>query len=284
MSTSPILLPFPPNSASTMAHPVTHLREQGIALRAAIEDCLHKPKPQPVHTVRSTTRRLEALLELFPLLPHTPKIKKQSRLLRKATNPIRRAAGRVRDLDVHATHLEELPPTPDTAHLIKSLARKRHHQATRLHRTLAKHQPDLVAALDELEKALLPANEVQLSPTRASQIARTWFAHSIEKLSPQDPQQFHELRKAAKLARYIAEAGTETGDNPSPTARHFNQIQQSSGEWHDWQTLSEQAHKHLKPTSTLIPTLERRRDEAHRAALDTLTQTLPKLVASPVRT
>jgi CHAD domain-containing protein len=254
-----------------MAHPVADLRKQHTALRAALEACLAKPRPNPVHNLRTTTRRLQAQLVLIPLLPDSPKITRQSRRVLKAAKSIRQAAGKVRDLDVHADQLAELPQTADNKALAKSLAQKRDLQAVKLQRILHKRQPKLLATLDDLETALRPARNLALSPIQASRLARRWFADATSTLNPTDPAQLHKLRKAAKLARYIAEAAA--GPTPSPTARHFNQIQQCAGEWHDWLTLTDFAHKHLDPSNPLLATLTQRRNRIHRTTL-TLTRGL----------
>jgi len=45
-----------------MPQPVAVFLRQSQMLKTAIADCLDKPKPNPVHRLRSTTRRLEATL------------------------------------------------------------------------------------------------------------------------------------------------------------------------------------------------------------------------------
>jgi CHAD domain-containing protein len=246
-----------------MSHPVATLHKQTVALRAAIIACLAKPKPKPVHTLRTTARRIQAQLELIPLLTNAPKVAPESRRAMKAVKPIRQAAGEVRDLDVHADHLAELPQTTDSEALARVLSQKRDREAEKLQRILHKRQGKMLAAIDDLEAALVPAHNLQLSPARASQFARRWFADSTSHLNPRDPAQFHELRKAAKLARYIAEAANA----PSPTARRFNRIQQATGEWHDWLTLTIFARKHLARSSPLLTILKQRCDHTHHTAL-----------------
>lgn len=246
-----------------MSHPVSELRKQTLALRASLKDCLAKPRPNQVHNIRTATRRVEAELELFPLLGDAPTIASQSKRFLKAAKRIRQAAGKVRDLDVHTDRVAEFPKTADSKTLAKALTRKRKRESDKLQRTLHKHEHKLLAVLADLEAALLPARSLSLSGTQADQIARRWFDTSASHLDPEDPAQFHELRKAAKLARYIA----ETASPSSPTARHFNRIQQTTGDWHDWLTLTDFACKHLPPSSPLLTILKQHRDQAHRTAL-----------------
>jgi CHAD domain-containing protein len=256
-----------------MSHAVATLHKQTVALRDAIISCLAKPKPKCVHNLRTTARRIQAQLELIPLLPDAPKITAQSKRALKAIKPIRQAAGKVRDLDVHLDHLADLPKTADPEALAKILDQKRDRQADKLQRILHKRQAKLLAALDLLEAALVPARTLPLSPAQAGNLARSWFASSTAHLNPTDPAQFHELRKAAKLARYIAEAANA----PSPTARRFNRIQQTSGDWHDWLTLTTFAGKHLDPSSPLLSILKQRRDRSHETALHLIRTSIPTL-------
>lgn len=264
-----------------MSHPVADLRAQGIALRVAMEACVHNPKTKPVHNLRTTSRRIQAQLELLPLLlatAHAPKIKfkREAKAFLKSSRKIRQAAGVVRDLDVHADHLASLRSPIASARAARTLAKdlepKRHKAAAKLQQVLHKHHGRLLDALNDLEAALLPAAELELSPPQADHLAEHWFTRHTADLNPQRPADLHDLRKAAKLARYIAETGnppdvSRSKKSPSPVARHFNQIQQTTGDWHDWLALTEVAAHHLKASSPLVPTLERRRDQAHLSAL-----------------
>ena len=267
-----------------MSHPVADLRAQGIALRAAMEACAHNPKTKPVHNLRTASRRIQAQLELLPLLldvphaPHAPRIKikfkRESKAFLKAARKIRHAAGIVRDLDVHADHLATLrspnPSAKAARTLAKDLEPKREKAAAKLQQTLHKHHSKLLDALNDLETALLPAAELELTPPQANHLAEHWFTRHTADLNPQKPADLHDLRKAAKLARYIAETAappSRSKKSASPVARHFNQIQQTTGDWHDWLALTEVAAHHLKASSPLVPTLERRRDQAHLSAL-----------------
>jgi CHAD domain-containing protein len=83
-----------------MPRPVTAFLQQSLILKAAIADCLKKPSPKPVHKLRSSTRRIEATLELIAAVS-TIRIDRESKPLRKTLRKLRRVAGSVRDLDVH---------------------------------------------------------------------------------------------------------------------------------------------------------------------------------------
>ncbi len=99
--------------SSSVALPVQVLREHITALEAAITVCLADPGHKPVHKLRTETRRVEALLLLLALVPGLPEHRKQASALLRALAKLRRAAGEVRDLDVHRKMLEEFAETED---------------------------------------------------------------------------------------------------------------------------------------------------------------------------
>ena len=91
-----------------MPQPVTAFLRQGLLLKAAIAACLKKASPKRVHHLRSTTRRIEATLELLVLSADIPGIDKQSKPLQRSVGRVRRAAGIVRDADVQSDLLDRL--------------------------------------------------------------------------------------------------------------------------------------------------------------------------------
>ncbi len=97
--------------------PVRVLRDHVTALEAALSVCLADPNLRVVHRLRTGTRRLEAQLILLDLIPSAPAHGEASTALRRELRRLRRAAGEVRDLDVHGRHLELLDtitPSPSS--------------------------------------------------------------------------------------------------------------------------------------------------------------------------
>ena len=248
-----------------MSNPATDLRNQIGTLRKAVEDCMGEPKAKAVHLLRTSARRVQAQLQLVSLLPEFPKMTKQTKRFLRAVRPVRRAAGEVRDLDVHMEHLAELAESEDTIELAARLKRRRERRAAKLQRVLYKRQGKLLSAIDELEGELLPVHHFHMDADGAGRVARNWYAETTTFLDPKDPMQLHDLRKAAKLARYIAESPSRT--KRSRTAQHFNRIQKATGEWHDWLTLEQIARKYLSRRSPFLEKLRAERDSAHKTAL-----------------
>src|SRR5258708_24001743 len=95
-----------------MPQPVTVFLRQALMLKAAIGACLKKPSPKRVHHLRSTTRRIEATLELLVLSAGISRIEKQVKPLQRSLPKLRRAAGAVRDADVQHDLLAAYTATP----------------------------------------------------------------------------------------------------------------------------------------------------------------------------
>ncbi len=248
------------------AHPVLALRDLVTILEAAITLTLANPKPKPVHHLRTTTRRIEAQLELLALLPNLPKHAKLAKKARKFLRKLRYAAGRVRDLDVQRKLIQS--KSSEAHHLQSLLKGQRNEAAERLLNTIHEHQSKLTRALEALIKALVPAESLTLSPTRLAQLTLRWYASNTPAIAKQNHRQLHDIRKAAKLARYIAESATpaaKSGTPKTPThrlVRTFESLQQSGGDWHDWLTLSDIAHRKLGSSSPLTQSFARRCEES----------------------
>jgi len=260
------------------AHPVRTLRDLVTSLEAAITLALADPKPRPVHHLRTGARRIEAQLELLALLPGLPRHDKPAGKARKRLRKLRRAAGRVRDLDVRHDLIES---KSDEAGRLQSLFKhQRERAAKQLIGTLHKQQAKLTRALEDLLEALAPAESLALPAERLAALALDWYARTAPAAARQNHRQLHSTRKAAKLARYIAEsaASTSTRSSARTLARTFESLQQSGGEWHDWLTLSDIARHKLGGSSRLAQTFARRceRSLAHyRRHLRSLPQRLP---------
>ena len=83
---------------------------------AALEACRVPPEEKAVHRLRTTTRRLEALLNTVKRRRNGgSKLARKIDKALKALRPIRRAAGPVRDMDVQQALLEGLLKTAGAA-------------------------------------------------------------------------------------------------------------------------------------------------------------------------
>ena len=230
------------------------------------------PDPEVVHRLRTGTRRSGALLESLLERPGRSreffgKQKQAGKLLRQ-WKKLRRAAGAVRDLDVHLELLEKLRKTATKSTDAKLPLLQT--QFERLEAWLKLHRSREAAALQgqsrkrldrckELTTAVLgealnfaAAPIVPLGPGRSTvspaRLALEDF-YGVSEANPHlDSANLHDFRKATKQARYVAEAGQRQPDAVA-VDKALKRIQDAIGDWHDLDALHAEARKALGDSS-----------------------------------
>ncbi len=232
-----------------MPQPVYVFLQQSLTLKTAIAECLRTPTPKRVHRLRTTTRRIEATIELLILSVDLSGLNKRSKPLRRYLSKLRRAAGKVRDCDVHHDLLKAFGRTPDTRELFDYLATVRQKAERDLLRLLEQEQDRVERTLDEFAARVDAARELSLSGTKLIILTRKWFAGAVRGLDLTQDDDLHTLRKAAKTARYLAETGKDISKAAATLASHFEAAQKTLGEWHDHLLLLDEAKANLPADS-----------------------------------
>ena len=101
--------------ASNVVSPVALLRDQVTRLDAAVLVCRAIPKKEPVHTLRKSTRYVEAQLALLQQIPGLPQHAAEADKVRRRLKSVRKAAGMVRDFDVQRKLVKDDAPAKNTA-------------------------------------------------------------------------------------------------------------------------------------------------------------------------
>lgn len=249
---------------SFQAHSLPLLRK----LSRLLHEVRQKPAPEPVHRLRTTVRRIEAIFDSLPEENHDK--------LRRQLRDLRRLAGSVRDLDVQQRLLKSVRaeghPEQKEAVALK-LAGKRGKREKKL---LAMLDADSVAGLRkrlhrlgvDLREAGDDAHSVALrDPVRA---ALDQFAELSTEIDSLTPQSLHEFRTRSKRIRYLAEIGCGQPDGEL-VVRELERIQDAIGLWHDWSELSRLSAKVLA-------------DRPHAMLLSVLRTTLASQYAMALRT
>jgi CHAD domain-containing protein len=249
-----------------MPQPVTVFLRQTLTLKTAIAACLKKASPRRVHQLRTTTRRIEATLELLIVSADIARIDKKSKPLRRSLRKLRRAAGDVRDADVQYDLLAAYHRTPDAKHLREVLSALRKKVGRKLIKRLKREQKRVELRLKTLEASLGPAIDLDLSGAKLITVTQTWFAENVRGLDPQQDQDLHTLRKVSKTARYLAETGIDASKAVATLARRYEAAQKSLGEWHDHFLLLEQAHTYLPHDSETIQQIQEDMERLHEHA------------------
>jgi CHAD domain-containing protein len=242
---------------------------------AALEACRVRPKSKAVHALRTTTRRLEALLT-------TAKRRRRGDVAfgrrvdeaLKALKPVRRAAGPVRDMDVQLGLVEGLlkekrAAIPVEEHSVIS------EEAQKLQAKLKKCRKDaaaeLVAAIGNAEGQELR----RISPLHADLSEQRWAfllkdALAIERRSARgldagDPVSLHAYRKGSKFSRYLAEM--EESEAAKGFAKRMKEVLDAIGAWHDWMLLTQLAKETVGKSSALAKIVKKEREGALRRAI-----------------
>jgi len=193
---------------------------------------------ESVHAFRTTSRRLQTLLE--QLLPERDRNQKK---LLKMLSRIRKRAGKVRDLDVQLAALRSLkvPQEPRRkTQLMHGLIELRAKHEKKLCKMLTKD------AIRELRKRLKRgAKEVRPETSSdALKVARTMLNEVVRPSGPVSEDVLHQYRMVVKRARYAAEFAPKS-EEAHQFIGQLKRLQDAVGNWHDWLTLTQAAAKRL---------------------------------------
>lgn len=186
-----------------------------------------------VHSFRTTTRRLQTLLDLIPA-----RHRNQKKLL-KMLERIRRRAGKVRDIDVQLAALRSLkvPLEP----------RRKTQLMQRLIEVRAEHEKKLKKLLKarnlrELRKRLRrAAREIHFDSIRDPLVlARQTLESALPADGALTDESLHHCRLAVKRARYAAEFAPRSAQSTQFMVQ-LKGLQDTLGSWHDWLTLTDTA-------------------------------------------
>jgi CHAD domain-containing protein len=247
--------------------PVKVLAQTITALEAAVLECLAKANIKAVHTVRTTTRRIEAQLTLLSLVGGFPPYEDEADKLRRLLKKLRRAAGSVRDKDVQQDLVAAEGEAVDgdgadearkeARKLKRRLAKHRDAQAETLRKRLEGVRVRLPKRVKALLDALEPAEQTTIAEADLVAKIQQWYRAQTKPYfrakmkDSDDPNRLHAVRKIAKVARYLAETAPDGAERAHKVAKQFEAIQESGGQWHDWMILSELAAGELSKRATL---------------------------------
>ena len=197
-------------------------------------------KPETVHQLRTTIRRIETLVATTWPAPG----RKQEKLLKQLSR-LRCRAGKVRDLDVQIEALASLR--------LESITRDRARVMAFLEKARAKRESKLLKSFrDEVDAGLhkrLNRTSERLQqefrkPAHRDAAENRFLAEALDKFAALVKERptltetnLHEFRMDCKRVRYLAEMA---GESPrvATAIEQLKRIQDSIGAWHDWLTLT----------------------------------------------
>ena len=196
-------------------------------------------KPEIVHQLRTTIRRIEALLAAT-----WPEPQRKDEKLLKQFERLRRRAGKVRDLDVQIVALESLrleSITRDRARVMGFLEKAR---AKREKKLVKLFENEVDAGLHKRLKRTAVRLQQELSKSRTDAaegrflpVALDRFAEVVKQHQTLNETNLHQFRMECKRARYLAEMAGD-GSRATAVIEQLKRIQDAIGTWHDWLTLT----------------------------------------------
>ncbi len=231
------------------------------------------PPPEEVHRLRTTTRRVEAIVSVLAQVEG-----KESRRVLKSIEPIRKAAGGVREMDVmivNARKLARYVAGDSLTRLLDHLQIARQQNAEVLRRVLGRRRNTARENLKQYSRYIRTA----LAPEKKTVSLNGFPAHSHEGVHsaaikvvrelgewpPLDAENIHSFRLKVKELRYILQL---SADVDSGLVETLGNVQRLIGDWHDWQQLEEIAREllHTERDGALVTRIgETSRRKFHQA-------------------
>jgi CHAD domain-containing protein len=238
--------------------------------------CRTDPDTRTVHSVRTTARRIEALLR--KVVDDHPRAVRLRGKIEKALHQlkkIRRAAGPVRDLDVQRELMMEITEASRIVESVKQrkevsseskgldyrLHRQRKQLAANLTKTLKDAEPALERALDRVPDAMGNMSEISALKT----VKRMVMDNQLD-LNGVNGESLHLYRKRTKVARYLAEM-EKTSSAAQRLANRLKKVLDDIGRWHDLMLLSEESKAVLGKQSMLTQAIRAERNRALKIAI-----------------
>jgi CHAD domain-containing protein len=260
-----------PNS---MVNPGRIFEELHGELAASLAACRARPDRQAVHSLRTTARRLEALLRM--MRQGHPRAVTLRHRVKKALRPLknlRRVAGPVRDMDVQRALVATIAETlghsePKRKRLeveCRQLDEHLRHRRKRLAAALASSVRDSEQELEEAFEAVRGGVR-RLPETSLLETARGLAVQSSTNLTDMNRESLHRYRKQTKAARYLAEMENKS----APAKRLATKIKgvlDAIGLWHDWMLLAQEAKAAFGSGSMLTEAMKAERERALRLAI-----------------
>ena len=249
------------------------LRELGKSLQSLSGDAA----PNDVHKLRTASRRVEAIAGVLEAADG-----KKSRRLVKSIEPVRKAAGGVRDMDVLLANARKLARYSDgesLGHLVEHLKTVRQQNAGELQHALHRRRKAVLEDLKEYSRFVASvAKHAQSSShsgahaTRALDEIHSSAMNVMRELGdwkPLDAENLHAFRLKVKQLRYTMQLDAQADPG---LVEALGDVQRRIGDWHDWRQLEEIAREVLvlEQDQALIDrigeTVKRRFDRALKAA------------------
>jgi len=220
-------------------------------LRKTLKSLRRDPAPNVVHRLRTQIRKAEAAVHAFTLDQ-----KRNGLRLLKVLKPARRAAGKVRDIDVFVRLASTLPAQSSEeclVELLESLGMRRTRAAENLDKVVTGKKKEIRRRLRRcskmIEKRLSASGagspgSVQISTGVAVRVKQ--LESELERWPKLSKGNLHPYRLKVKELGYTLQLEQEGDFSYMQTLR---EVKDRIGRWHDWDALAKIADKVLEHRS-----------------------------------
>ncbi len=218
-----------------MALDADKLKKPFRSLEKSLKKLSKRPSPKEVHNLRTRTRRVEATLHAL-LLDQ----KRDGRKALKAISPVRKRAGKVRDMDVLIGLVSSLGSTSADdcrIRIIENLSKLRRSGVRKLRRVTAK---SLTSATQRLKRCSTEIKRNHSDKKGQRQWAADAAAITLQ-LSQEirdwpelNAKNLHPFRLKVKELRYVLQLSGSKDD----LVETLGKVKDKIGDWHNWVALS----------------------------------------------
>jgi CHAD domain-containing protein len=192
--------------------------------------------PKRVHKLRTNTRRIEATLAAMDVVSAARK-----KELLKALNKVRKAAGKVRDMDVLIGKAADVSVEGERncqIRVLEFLGAERRRLGAELKDEIRSYRKELRKGLKKASRRLRTllgaANEEQKAAEASAASRALEISAGLRRYRALNRRNLHEYRKQGKQLRYMLQMA-QRKDEGFLTA--LTKVQDAIGEWHDWEEL-----------------------------------------------
>jgi CHAD domain-containing protein len=223
------------------------LRELGKSLESLSGDFA----PKDVHKLRTASRRVAAIACVLEAADQK-KSRRAGKSIVKSIEPIRKAAGGVRDMDALLADARKLARYSDgesLGHLVEHLKTARQQYAGELQHELHHRRKAVLEDLKEYSRFVASLAKHARSSSRSGAPALDEIHSSAMNVIRElgdwkslDADNLHEFRLKVKQLRYTLQLDAQA--DPS-LLEALGDVQRGAGDWHDWHQLEQIAREVL---------------------------------------
>jgi CHAD domain-containing protein len=215
------------------------------------------PPPEKVHKLRTSARRVEAIAAALQQIEE-----KKSHRLVKSIEPLRKAAGGVRDMDVLVANLRKLAKASEgdslprlmnhlefvragsANHLRQAMDRRRKTARTNLKKYAHQVRTELPEGAPAAHADGHADHARNGHHRNGVNLTAKHLARELAEWPRLAEKNIHDFRLKIKALRYILQL--DASADPALVS-DLGSVQRRIGDWHDWEQLAEIAHEFLEP-------------------------------------